>query len=638
MVWKSYLRISLIVCVMAFLIGSLTLTGSSNSEEKFMEPLSLEELFSLPSVSGLNVSWDQQKAAFYWDKTGRNELYVMDLKTEEMEQVTDGELPKFIMSYLVWSRDGSNIIFMKDKIGNEQYNIYAIDIKTGDVSQLTNTPKAQEYPVEFSPDDRWLSFCSTRNGQMNLFKMRRDGTQVTQLTYYERPAWGGSWQPNGEWIVYNTNEREGNLHNTDIYLVKEDGSEIKRAVRVSDDGSQDYFVDWSPDGMSFSFTSDANGVNQVGIYSLKSGDIKWLGNGLYDEEGGEFSPDGRWVLCIRNHEATVIPVLYNVKSGEVKEIRLSPGIACGTFALDGDHLIVGHTTPISRTQLLLYDLRNNTYKVLMPAEYGSIDPKRFVEPEYVQYKSFDGSEIPAILYHPKEVRNGEKLPAFIWPHGGPALQYFLEFSPLPQFFASKGYVVLLPNVRGSTGYGVEFRDACIKDWGGKDLKDVVAGAKFLKSLPYVDPDRIGIMGRSYGGFLTYLAITKEPDIWKAAVAWVGITDLPSLYKSDPPHGKIWLEEQMGNPEEERELWMDRSAVNFAQNLKAKLLMIQGVNDPRCPVEQARIFRDRILKLGFEEGKDFEYIEVDEGHMGWYTNIQSKIQQVKLIADFFDRNL
>jgi dipeptidyl aminopeptidase/acylaminoacyl peptidase len=247
-------------------------------------------------------------------------------------------------------------------------------------------------------------------------------------------------------------------------------------------------------------------------------------------------------------------------------------------------------------------------------------------------------EIPALLYHPKDIKQGEKLPAFVWPHGGPTTQYFCEFAPLPQFFASKGYVVLLPNVRGSTGYGVEFRDACIKDWGGKDLGDVVAGAKFLKGLSYVDSDRIGILGRSYGGFLTYLAVTKEPDIWKAGVAWVGITDLPRLYESAMPHYKAGFEEQMGDPEEDRELWEDRSAVNFAQNLKVKLLMVQGVDDPRCPVEQARIFRDRLLELGFEEGKDFEYVELEGGHMGWYTNIQSKIQQVKLIADFFDRNL
>lgn len=177
----------------------------------------------------------------------------------------------------------------------------------------------------------------------------------------------------------------------------------------------------------------------------------------------------------------------------------------------------------------------------------------------------------------------------------------------------------------------------MRDWGGKDLKDVVAGANYLKALPEVDPDRIGIWGGSYGGFMTYIALTKEPDYWKAGVAWVGISDLLSMYNLSMPHFKIFLKEQMGDPEENLELWKDRSAVNFAQNLKTKLLILHGVNDPRCPVQQARIFRDKLLELGFKEGEDFIYLERAEGHGGW-SDVEARIQTIEIVVNFFDRNL
>jgi dipeptidyl aminopeptidase/acylaminoacyl peptidase len=197
--------------------------------------------------------------------------------------------------------------------------------------------------------------------------------------------------------------------------------------------------------------------------------------------------------------------------------------------------------------------------------------------------------------------------------------------------------VLEPNIRGSTGYGVAFRDAAIKDWGGADLEDVAAGAEYLRRLPYVDPDRVIVFGGSYGGYMTFMAVTKKPDLWRAGVAWVGITDLKRMYDSSMEHFKYFLREQMGDPDEHAALWADRSAVTFAHQLTAKLLMVHGTNDPRCPVEQSRRFRDRLLELGRVEGVDFEYVEFeDEGHGS--NDIEQKIRTFRILADYLDRVL
>jgi len=241
------------------------------------------------------------------------------------------------------------------------------------------------------------------------------------------------------------------------------------------------------------------------------------------------------------------------------------------------------------------------------------------------------------LYRPREQARGQKLPAIVAVHGGPTGQWFRGFDPYAQFLADSGYVVIEPNIRGSTGYGTKFRDMALKDWGGADLEDVACAAEYLRRLPYVDPERIGIFGGSYGGYMTFMAVSKKPEHWKAAVAWVGITDLPKLYEKSMEHFKYYFRQQMGDPEKDADLWRERSAIHFANNVNARLLMVHGVNDPRCPVEQSRLFRDRLAALGRREGVDFEYAEfADEGHGS--SDIQQKIRTYHLLADFMQRNL
>lgn len=138
--------------------------------------------------------------------------------------------------------------------------------------------------------------------------------------------------------------------------------------------------------------------------------------------------------------------------------------------------------------------------------YGSIDPAAFVQSRHITYPSADGLSIPALLYTPRDLQ-GARLPAVVHVHGGPTAQWFRSFDPFAQFLVDQGFVVLEPNPRGSTGYGVQFRDAALRDWGGKDLEDIAAGAAYLRVLPYVDPDRLVVFGGSYGGYMPFMAGT-----------------------------------------------------------------------------------------------------------------------------------
>ncbi|TMB60149.1 MAG: S9 family peptidase [Chloroflexi bacterium] len=605
----------------------------------------LEELCRLPSFFLPLVSWKGDRVAFYWDKTGRMELWVMDLRTEQFRQVSHGEVPTALRAGFAWSRDDKGIVFAKDAAGNEQHDLYKIDVETSQVTQLTKDPMAQEYVVQFAPDDAWITALTNKRhpaapdepGQLNLWKLRPDGTDYAPLTRYMFPVFGGQWNPDGKTIVFGTNEDTSNLKNADIYLIDADGANARK-IFSGKAGSQDSASDWHPDGKRLAITSDASGTPRAGILDIASGNVRWLGKEGVEEHSGKFSKDGKTLYALRNYESQVRPVLYDVASGTARELRLDPGISTVIGFYDGDRrLLIGYQSETRRNEIASYDLQSDHLDTLLRADYGSIDPGVFVKGEHIYYPTFDGKRIPAIVYKPRNIAAGEKLPAIVHVHGGPTGQWFRAFDPFAQFLADRGFVVIEPNIRGSTGYGVAFRDAALKDWGGADLEDIAAAAEYLKSLPYVDKSRLVVFGGSYGGFMSFIAATKKPDIWRAAVAWVGVSDLHKLYEKSMEHFKYYFREQMGDPEKDRALWRDRSAVEFAENLRAKLLMVHGVNDPRCPVEQSRVFRDRLVELGRKEGTDFEYVELtDEGHGS--SDIQQKIRTFRILADYLERVL
>jgi dipeptidyl aminopeptidase/acylaminoacyl peptidase len=600
----------------------------------------LEELARLPGFFMPRLNWQGDRLAFYWDISGSLELYVMDIATSETRQVSHGEMPKSLHAGFSWNRAGDRIVYARDNNGDEQHDLISLDLATGATTRLTSDPTCQEYPGEFSPGDEYLLVLTNKVGQLNLWRMRPDGSEYQQLTRYAFPVSTAVWSPDGKRIAYTTNESP-DLRNTDIYIMNAvmnaDGSDQRLVLHVAD-GSHDAVRDWSPDSRTLAIVSDASGVNRAGLFEIESGAVRWLGEEGVDQSAGEFSHDGRSLLCLRNQDSQTEPVIYDVASGRPRELQLPPGVAAfAAFALNDTALVFAATRPTARANIDLYSLADDSVRTLLPANYGAIDPALFVDCEYVWYPSSDGRRIPALLWRPREAAAGARLPALVVVHGGPTGQWLRGWDPYAQVLTDQGYIVLEPNPRGSTGYGVEFRDAALLDWGGGDLEDIAAGAEYLKTLPGVDPRRLGVYGGSYGGYMSYLITVKKPDLFKAAVAWVGISDLQRLYAASMEHFKYYLRQQMGDPAERGEVWHDRSAINFMDRLRAKLLIVHGVNDPRCPIEQARVVRDRLVALGRREGEDFEYVELsEEGHGS--TDQGQRARAFALLTDFLRRNL
>lgn len=605
----------------------------------------LQDLAALPSVLGVLPSPDGQQAAFYWDLSGRHELYALDLATGERRQLTHGEAPRSPRAGFAWSPDGRQLAFSRDTDGDERQALFLLDLEAGSLRALPHAEGSMDYAAEFHPDGRSLLVNSTRGGQLNVYRLdlAAEGEAAwTALTAFSAPTQALGWSPDGTRIAFTGNET-GDFKNLDGYLMNADGSDQQRVWRVRE-GSQDALHAWHPDGRQLAVSSDADGHSRVGVLDLQGGALRWLtpADGVTEEFAGRFSPDGRWLSVTRSRDSSLSPLLYDLHSGEARLLQLPEGVAAGAeFVLGGSKLLLTQNTTTTRSQVLLYDLARDRAEVLLPAEYGAVDPADFTEGQYIRYPSFDGQEVPAILYVPRAAREpGARLPALVHVHGGPTAQFFRGFDAQAQLLADRGYVVLCPNIRGSTGYGVAWRDANLRDWGGGDLEDVAAGAEYLRGLPCVDGSRLGVFGTSFGGFMSYLIAVKKPELFKVSVPIVGISDLPQLYADNSrvmPQLGYYFRSLMGDPLQDAELWKDRSAVTHAAKLKASMLMLHGVNDPRCPVNQARGFRDALIAHGREQGRDFEYLEFeDEGHGA--GDIAGKTRTYRLLVDFLERRL
>lgn len=607
----------------------------------------LEELAGLPSFHHPTVSPDGSTVAVYYDGSGRNELHLIDANTGESQRVTDGDVPRNARWYLKWGTD-DEVFFHMDEDGDEQNDIHVVD-RAGNAAPVVKQ-EGQNALQAVSDDGRVLYFGSSRDGQMNIYRHNRDTGETTKLTNYERAAGGATLSPDEDRIAFATNESD-DFENQDVYLMKADGSN-PRNLEIGNTGAEAQPIDFSPDGSKLLVADNSTDLGRSGVYDLESEEVTWYGSAA-EESPIAFLKDGSGFLVHRTRDAAVAPVVYEFDGG-ARELDLTEGVASfsstGKTQIDENRLLVSHTTPSTRADLLAYDLRNDTTETLLAADYGPFSPEDFAD---VKYFMFDSDGIPAtrqaaVKHDPYEeleiggllYDSGERpSPLIVNPHGGPRAADYRNFDLYTQFLVSRGFSVLKVNYRGSTGRGREFVEEIYDDWGGAEQGDVAVGTEHvLAEHDFLDPDRVVVFGGSYGGYSTYWQTVQYPDLYAAGIAWIGLTDLEQMFETTMPHFRTELmEKNLDTPEENPELYRERSPVEYAENLSCPLLMVHGVNDRRVPVGQARLYRDRLKELGYEAGEDFELVELgEEGHAS--SDIDQKIRLFRTLDDFLERRV
>ncbi|MHA1407901.1 MAG: prolyl oligopeptidase family serine peptidase [Candidatus Heimdallarchaeaceae archaeon] len=590
-----------------------------------------EKLIKLPTFSLHPYFTKHDKLWFFSDIDGPSKAYEINLEDFSYKPFKE-HLDLGILSAFIWLEEGKKLLINRDTQGDEQYNICLYDCETEIETKLTDTPKNKEVFLDISSDKKFLLLKSNRNNTDNLYTLNLETNELTQITFHDAPIYGGAFWSSKNTIYYSARATD-NKKNVDVWIVSEDGIDNRQLLSLSDD-SIDSVVDISKDGELVLISSDAKGIEQPLVFNTKTQEIIWLGNDKFNERAIQISKDKKYVLILRDEAERIYPVIYAFDSKDIIIPKIAGTIYKAQFTSDNKYLFYYRSDPQTPTILALYELSSHKETPIIepPIEYTKND---FYKPEFIKYKTFDGREIGAVLYKP-DIEKGKKYPAIVLAPGGPGGRLLFTFFPFAQMVVDAGFVFISPHVRGSFGYGKEFRDLIFYDIGGGDAQDYLYVKKYLESLDFIDTDKIGITGGSYGGYMTYLQLTKYADAgWNAGVANVGITSWKTMYDAGMPAYKHFIETLFGTYEENRDLWEDRSPLNFVEKIKAPILIIHSVNDPRCPVGEARQFKEKLLQLNKKEGVDFSYIEIaNEGHV--LSGQEARLRDNRLTLEFFNR--
>lgn len=469
-----------------------------------------------------------------------------------------------------WSADGSHIAFISDLSGMS--DLWSIGAQGGFPTRLTTGMGGLRFldsrSARRSPDGHWIAYVSERDGASEVWLWPHDGGASFQLTRLGANVNALSWSPDSRALALSGN-RYGSY---DIYRVEVPAGQTTRLthdalyevypvftpdaqqivyVRLNEswtehqlvciparggDGrvivSDGEFFDYhygrtfgypllSPDGQSALFPSYRSGFINYWRVPIQGGTPTALCPEACDQSDAQYAPDGRSVAYCANDNGTV-ELRVVVAGGGAPRRLVAPALGvCSEpqWSPDSSRIAYLFQTPTAPLDLWSADVTGGVTQQLTSSLTGGPVSERLCAPEKVTYPTFDGLTINAYLYKPPV--SGERAPAILWIHGGPASQWQDTFQPQVQYFVQQGYVVLMPNVRGSTGYGPQFENANYQDYGGGDLKDVIAGAEYLKRLAYVDPNRLAITGVSYGGYMSMAAVSFAPGVFQAAIAQGG---------------------------------------------------------------------------------------------------------------------
>ena len=602
--------------------------------EQGEEGLSLERLYMTRQVGGTAWSPDGNTIAFISNITGRNNLWLVPAEGGWPTQLTVSDQRQ---SHPTWSPDGKWIAYQSDYDGDEQWDIFLVSPKTGQVVNLTKTPQVAEENPTWSPDGRYLAYIvkpkTSSVYEIDVFDtLLRDVKHITTNTPPNKLNSNPIWSKDGKLIAFTQEDAKG----TDSNILVVDLKTGTSTHVTPHDGEKLYAAnDFSADNKTLLITSNAANEHQnVALLDIATKKIKWLSDQKWELQGGNFSPEGKHVTFRANVDGHADLFLHNLATEKTTELPLKKGVnsfggAESAFSHDGSKLLYYHNGASAPGDAWTYDIATGKSIQVTHSLMAGVPADHMVEPFLVHYPSRDGKwTISAWVYVTRNMQRNGQNAAIVYIHGGPKSQSVDSFNRFIQHVVNQGYMVIAPNYRGSTGYGKAFEDANLFDMGGGDLQDVLAAADFLKQTGYPDPKKIIAMGGSYGGYMTMMAVTKAPDVWAAGVPIVPFVNWFTEIENEDPVLQQSDLATMGDPKKNPEFFRDRSPFFFVDQIKAPLLLLAGGHDPRCPKEETIQVVDAIKKHGGVA--DYKIYE-NEGH--GFARVENQIDAYRRVTNF-----
>jgi dipeptidyl aminopeptidase/acylaminoacyl peptidase len=535
------------------------------------------------------------------------------------------------------SPDGSTIVFSADRDGNEFYQLYTLPAAGGWPTPLTDAPQVQHHLTPGAWDVEGRRFAFSANARtptdLDVWIQEVDTGEVTRAYGDDQNGFPASFSPDGKWLLC----REARANDDHRLHLVDLAAGTSRALTTQPEPARFLPGPWAPDGSGFWVVSDlGREFAGLGFFDLSGDRLKWSETPDWDVDELAGDPAGRVLVWIVNEDGWARVQGRDLRTGQALPATDLPA-GCGGFfgtsltvSADGRYAALLWSQPRRSPELYVVELATGRSRRLTGNMLGGLAPEQLAAPTLIRYGSADGLRVPAWVYRPD--RPG-RVPAVLAIHGGPEVQERPEYRPLYQYLCSRGIAVLATNIRGSTGYGKAYQRLIHRDWGGGDLADFRHAAQWLQAQDWVDPDRLGVYGGSFGGFATLTCVTRLPEYWAAAVDVFGPSNLVTFAKAVPPTWRRLMARWVGDPETEPEFLMERSPISYVDQVRAPLLVIQGAQDPRVVKAESDQMVDQLRALG----QEVEYVVFDdEGH--GFTRRVNELRAMRLTADWLTRHL
>ncbi|MES2317417.1 MAG: S9 family peptidase [Pseudomonadota bacterium] len=580
-----------------------------------------------------------------------------------------------------FSKDEKHILISSNETGI--FNAYAVPVEGGQPVALTRSTTDSTYGVEYFYGDDRILFTRDKGGNENnhLYVREVDGSEKDLTPGEKHKASFKGWRPDGGAFYVSTNERDPKVFDlyrydaktyarTMIYenktgmnvsVISRDERWLALSKLITTSDSDIYLYDlasktarhitphaapasfsattFDPDSQRLFLTSNASGeFAAIYTYDLASGKLALHEKADWEMRGTGYSRNGRYRISAINQDgSTVIRVvegpgekavaLPRLPGGEMRDTTFSPSGRLMAYYVNGDR---------SPNNLYVHDFKTRQTRQLTRSLSKEIDPTDLVEGEVVRFKSFDGTVIPSIYFRPKGASGASKVPALVYVHGGPGGQTRRGYSAQIQYLVNHGYAVLGINNRGSSGYGKSFFAADDRKHGREPLWDCIEAKTYLASLGYIDPQRIGIMGGSYGGYMVLSAMAFRPEAFKVGIDIFGVSNWIRTLESIPAYWEDQrkaLYDEIGDPAKEKEFLTATSPLFHAKEIRMPLMVVQGANDPRVIKPES----DEIVEAVRKNNVPVEYVVfADEGH--GFSKKKNQAEANAKILQFLDKYL
>ncbi|QIO22279.1 S9 family peptidase [Haloarcula sp. JP-L23] len=594
----------------------------------------LERYLNVRSAYGASIS-PEGTLAFLMDTTGVGQVWTLSEPGGWPDQRTFYDEP---VSFVDYSPTREELVFGMDEGGNERAQLYRLD-DDGRVTELTAMPDAKHRWGGWRPDGEAFAFASNRRDEavFDVYVQDRDATGDDAELVYEGDGWFtvSGWSPDGQHLAIS---EAHSSFDQDVYVLDVESGDLTHLT--PHEGSVRYTsVSWGPEGGALYLVTD-EGRDTLALARLSlEGDLETVRDDeQWNIDGVAIDQDTGRLAYSRNVEGYNEITVGEFDGPTTVEAFPSPdlpgGLAGGVaWGPEAEEFAVSVTGRTVNTNVFVVDAERGESERWTDASTAGIPQETFVEPEVVRFESFDGREIPALFSLPPAAENDGSTPVIVDIHGGPESQRRPSFAGLTQYFLSRGYAVLEPNVRGSTGYGKAYTHLDDVEKRMDSVKDIRAGVGWLHDHPAVDPDRIVAMGGSYGGFMVLASLTEYPDLWAAGVDVVGIANFVTFLQNTGEWRRELREAEYGSLAEDREFLESVSPINKVERITAPLFVLHGANDPRVPVGEAEQIADEVADHGVPVEK---LIFDDEGH--GISKRENRIEAYTRVVEFLDEHV